>query len=158
MHSAISTSVFLFNDIAEGSDGGGISAPSTNTDGRLTGARPLAPQNMFPRLLCSECGCEDIQATAWIHANTGEVLNDDGPTDQLWCPECEEDCSSIEDCGLGFELWREGEWSGIHPTFAAALAEAKQSDRPFEIATNHCPKAAAEMNDRTLDAPKTESV
>jgi hypothetical protein len=38
---------------------------------------------------CDECGCTDIQATAWIHLNTGAVLSDDGPTDQIWCPQCD---------------------------------------------------------------------
>lgn len=43
-----------------------------------------------PLFCCPECGCTDIQFTAWVHANTGEPTGDEGPTDDTWCPQCEE--------------------------------------------------------------------
>jgi hypothetical protein len=144
MDSAPSQFVIPANGIATDSNGGRTPAVSTSDGGRLTGAEPQPRQETkLPLLRCSACGSDDIQATAWIHANTGEVINDDGPTDQLWCPDCESDCSTIEDCGLGFELWREGEWSGHFATFAEALAEAKQSARPYEIDGAHTDVEAA---------------
>ncbi|MCC6810531.1 MAG: hypothetical protein IT381_24085 [Deltaproteobacteria bacterium] len=135
MHCAPKTSVIPVNDIAESSDGGPIPVASTSDGGRLTGAAPQPRQDVtYPRLLCAECGSDQIHATAWVVLNTNELLNDESPTDQIWCPDCEADVSTIDDYGHGFELWREAEWSGQYPTFAEALAEAKKSNRPFEIA------------------------
>ena len=119
--------------------GRAIEVPSNDGD-RLTGAAPQPRQKeKFPRFLCGECGSADIQSTAWTVVNTGEVVNDDGPTDQIWCPDCEQECSTLEDSGSGFELWREGEFCEHFATFADALAEAKQSDRPYEISEAHTP-------------------
>lgn len=135
MSDAISNSAGLVTSIAEGSDGGRTSEVSTNDGGRLTGIAPQPPQgSASARFMCGECGSTDIQGTAWVTVNSGEVVEDDGPTDQIWCPECDHDCSTVEDFGFGFELWREAEWSGWFATFAEALAEAKESDRPYEIA------------------------
>ena len=44
-------------------------------------------------------------------ANTGEYVPEEPPTDLTWCPDCERDCSVIEDRGLGFELWREADYA-----------------------------------------------
>ena len=133
MTTAFSASEFLSNDIAEASAGGPTSSASSDHPNRLSGAAPQPREKNSRRFLCGECGSADIQATAWIHVNTGEVVNDEGPTDQLWCPDCEADCSTLEDCGLGFDLWLEAEWGGWFATFAEALAEAKESDRPYDI-------------------------
>jgi hypothetical protein len=47
---------------------------------------------------CEECGCTDIQVTAWIEFNTHAIQGDDGPTDQVWCPQCEsETCFAFTD-------------------------------------------------------------
>lgn len=40
-------------------------------------------------LACSTCGCLDIQLTAWVEANSGEPTGDEGPSADVWCPECE---------------------------------------------------------------------
>lgn len=41
---------------------------------------------------CPECGCTDVQVAAWIMDNTGEVegTGDEGPRDQAYCSQCEE--------------------------------------------------------------------
>jgi hypothetical protein len=38
---------------------------------------------------CPECGCTDVEVSAWVNANTDEVINSEGPTDNAWCPQCE---------------------------------------------------------------------
>jgi hypothetical protein len=38
---------------------------------------------------CPECGCTDIEVSAWVHANTNQVSNSEGPLDDAWCPQCE---------------------------------------------------------------------
>lgn len=47
---------------------------------------------------CDECGSTDLQATAWIELNSGKVMGDEPPTDQVWCQKCDQECS----------------WHGIH--------------------------------------------
>lgn len=41
---------------------------------------------------CPECGCTDVQVAAWIMDNTGEIegTGDEGPRDQAYCSQCEE--------------------------------------------------------------------
>ena len=38
---------------------------------------------------CPECGCTDVQETAWVEINSGKVMDDEGPTEQAFCPQCE---------------------------------------------------------------------
>jgi hypothetical protein len=45
---------------------------------------------------CAECGCTEIQSTAWIVMNTGEDAGGDAPTEQVWCPDCNADSEAIE--------------------------------------------------------------
>ena len=40
--------------------------------------------------VCPECGCADIEGTAWIYLNTGGETGGDPPTDDYWCPACME--------------------------------------------------------------------
>ncbi len=42
-------------------------------------------------MACPECGCTDVEVSAWIHDNTGDVISsgNEGPTDQAYCPQCE---------------------------------------------------------------------
>jgi rubrerythrin len=40
---------------------------------------------------CGTCGSTEIQGTAWYEINSGRMMNDEGPTDQTWCPECDTD-------------------------------------------------------------------
>lgn len=42
-----------------------------------------------PLNACPECGCTDVEVSAWVHANTNELSESEGPTDQAWCPQCE---------------------------------------------------------------------
>jgi hypothetical protein len=38
---------------------------------------------------CQECGCTDIQMTAWVEVNPDMPNQDDPPTDGAFCPQCE---------------------------------------------------------------------
>ena len=49
---------------------------------------------------CSVCGCLDVQIAAWRIVNTGEVTEDEGPCDDLWCPSCETHRSESSACVL----------------------------------------------------------
>ena len=52
---------------------------------------------------CDECGNTDLHCTAWIELNTEKPTQDEPPTDQVWCPKCEEE-------GRGGET----SWYGVH--------------------------------------------
>lgn len=41
-------------------------------------------------VICSKCGGANVQHAAWVRPNTGEVVNDEGPTDDTWCEDCKE--------------------------------------------------------------------
>lgn len=38
---------------------------------------------------CPDCGCTDIQTSAWVEVNGCSVVNDEGPLDTVYCPQCE---------------------------------------------------------------------
>lgn len=38
---------------------------------------------------CEECGCTDIEMTAWVEVNPDLPTQDEPPTDQSFCPQCE---------------------------------------------------------------------
>ena len=38
---------------------------------------------------CPECGCTDIETSAWIHVNTGTNTEGEGPSSYDFCPQCE---------------------------------------------------------------------
>lgn len=40
---------------------------------------------------CPECGCTDVEVSAWINANSLQVIDGEGPTSNAWCPQCEVD-------------------------------------------------------------------
>lgn len=48
---------------------------------------PVAHQGTWDA--CPECGCTDVEVSAWVNANTHQVINGEGPTDNAWCPQCE---------------------------------------------------------------------
>ena len=37
---------------------------------------------------CADCGCTDVEVSAWVNVNTSIDTGDDGPTDQTYCPQC----------------------------------------------------------------------
>lgn len=45
--------------------------------------------------VCSDCGCIDVEGTAWIHLNTDALSDGDPPLDDYWCPRCESHSSRI---------------------------------------------------------------
>ena len=40
-------------------------------------------------LVCSSCGCETVEGTAWVYVNTGKEADGDPADDAAWCPACE---------------------------------------------------------------------
>ena len=44
-----------------------------------------APESYYA---CPDCGCTDVEATAWYYINANTMTNDEGPLDQVFCPEC----------------------------------------------------------------------
>ena len=38
---------------------------------------------------CPDCGCTDIEGTAWVHINDNRLLNCEPPNSEYWCPQCE---------------------------------------------------------------------
>lgn len=55
----------------------------------------MEKQTLF---VCPECGCQNVECTAWINANTDEIMNSgaDGPLDDYWCPVCEDHVGYME--------------------------------------------------------------
>lgn len=41
--------------------------------------------------VCTGCGSDQVQCTAWVDVNTDEVIAGDPPTDQLYCVGCDEE-------------------------------------------------------------------
>lgn len=39
---------------------------------------------------CPDCGSTEVHCTAWVHANTDEVLNEEPPLEDYYCTVCEE--------------------------------------------------------------------
>lgn len=39
-------------------------------------------------MACPDCGCTDIECTAWVNVNGDEVSSSDPPNDTVWCPQC----------------------------------------------------------------------
>jgi len=37
---------------------------------------------------CAECGSTNVQVSAWVDANTGKVLDGEGPASRPWCEDC----------------------------------------------------------------------
>lgn len=77
-------------------------------------------------LACPECGCTDVEITAWVCANTDKISDGDGPGDQAWCPQCEAN-------GVDGSM-KEGHLEHVDT--------AKPFVQPDEISTVRCPPAA----------------
>jgi len=95
---------------------------------------------------CPECGCADIEGTAWIHLNTGGVTGDEPPNDDYWCPACMEHYGRVaildKDGNDGDEHYEpftldydEPADAGVCPACAAGEAPSSpdhQTDRALE--------------------------
>ena len=44
---------------------------------------------------CSNCGCIDLEESAWINAYTRTVVVTDAPVEDSYCPECEESVANV---------------------------------------------------------------
>ena len=42
-----------------------------------------------PFYACPDCGCTDLGTSAWVSVNTNQPTNDEGPTDEVYCPQCD---------------------------------------------------------------------
>jgi hypothetical protein len=51
--------------------------------------------------VCPECGCADVEGTAWVHLNSGKDTGGDPPLDDYWCPACQEHYGRVEILGSG---------------------------------------------------------
>jgi hypothetical protein len=40
--------------------------------------------------VCPECGSDDCEMTAWVHVNSNEICDGEGPGERYWCPTCED--------------------------------------------------------------------
>ncbi len=61
------------------------------------GAAAPAADTEHPRVCCEECGCEDIEYLAYVHANDERIVSLDESSAGYFCPECEEhECGAVE--------------------------------------------------------------
>ena len=49
------------------------------------------------RWVCAECGCTEVQETAWIYMNTGKNSGDDAPHDNHYCPDCDDGQAEVRE-------------------------------------------------------------
>jgi hypothetical protein len=40
--------------------------------------------------VCPECGSDECEMTAWVHVNSNEICDGEGPGERYWCPTCED--------------------------------------------------------------------
>ena len=135
MDSVPSQFVLPGNSIASSIDGGRGDVASTGNGGRLTGAAPQPRKPQLVLTLCGACGSDQIQSTAWVVHNTGEIVQSEGPTDDVWCPDCDAECTynTAYDYGFGFDLHIAGEQRRSHAGYIEALADARRVGKSFEI-------------------------
>lgn len=48
-----------------------------------------------PYMACKKCGCTDTEQAAWVETNTNKPSSSEGPTEQTWCPQCEDDYAEL---------------------------------------------------------------
>jgi hypothetical protein len=46
------------------------------------------PRDQAKFYACPECGCTDIEMTAWLKVNADQPTQDEPPRDDGWCPQC----------------------------------------------------------------------
>ena len=46
---------------------------------------------------CVECGSKDLEVSAWIHLNSGQRTEGDGPLESCYCPKCQEFTKAIKE-------------------------------------------------------------
>lgn len=59
--------------------------------GMATDDAAVAAQNLIEKTLfaCPDCGCTDVQITAWIEPNTQTIVNGESPAEYAFCPQCQ---------------------------------------------------------------------
>ena len=79
---------------------GGAAVREHPTTLSVSDAKERYPVTSRPGLYaCIECGCIDVQGTAWVELNKNEMLPDEPPNDDIWCPNCEEHYSRVRIVG-----------------------------------------------------------
>ena len=38
--------------------------------------------------VCPQCRSHHCEMTAWVHVNSNEISDGEGPGEQYWCPQC----------------------------------------------------------------------
>ena len=49
----------------------------------------FAPESSEFDWVCPDCGSDEVEMTAWVHVNSNEICEGEGPGEQYWCPRCE---------------------------------------------------------------------
>ena len=79
---------------------------------------------------CAECGGMRVEVTAWIDANGRGEISGDPPSDDAWCPRCQDHVSTLYVERVG-DHWEDGfAWMPAHPserypTLRAALRDLR---------------------------------
>lgn len=101
---------------------------------------------------CRNCGCVDIQGTAWVEMNSNRLVSDEGPSNDIWCPGCEEHydgCLMIQESDLvkgGPALYSFSpptDWTKELIAAAAEAAEYFTADELEDFAKRHYTKSDA---------------
>lgn len=56
---------------------------------------------------CPACGGTDVEGTTWIHLNSGKDTGGEPPSDDYWCPDCEDHYGRVECVEAGSDEERE---------------------------------------------------
>lgn len=80
-------------------------------------------------LVCSECGSLQIQVTAWIYANRYPgFAGGDGPTDQVYCPRCDDETGMVAIYRVGdSNLWKHEHFDG-HASLREQIRKQKRAE------------------------------
>jgi len=84
--------------------------------------------------VCPDCGSRDAQVTAWIDANTSQIMDDEGPLGGAWCPVCETDDHHLTevpycaDCDAkGWEVFDRGSTREVQRCTACARLDNNET-------------------------------
>ena len=50
----------------------------------------LSSENHELDWVCPACGSDDCEMTGWVHVNSNEICEGEGPGERYWCPECQD--------------------------------------------------------------------
>jgi hypothetical protein len=79
-------------------EAGGDTADLDGAEPSASEAPADAPAKQY--MACPECGCTDVEITAWVKANGGANTNSESPAEYAYCPQCE--VENLRDVDLTF--------------------------------------------------------